>query len=131
MGLTLNNIKRLLKCSKHRLMKSKYRILKICVGYCYVFISYIAIIYSFSYYIRSASKPIGNFILIIDTSIYLIMYMAINHLVIQRIICKKTLWIIELILIITLCVIWWSDVRYENRNTTPPSELFLLPSFIV
>lgn len=130
MELDLKNIKRLLKILKHRFLKSKYRILMTYVSYCYAFITYIAIIYNFSYKVHIAAKPIGDIILIIDTLIYLIVYMVINHIVINRIIPKKTLCIIEFILFITLCVLWWSDLMLENRHTEPFSGRILLPSFI-
>lgn len=130
MELDLKNIKRLLKILKHRFLKRKYRILMTCVSYCYVYISYIAITYNFSYKIEVMAKPLGVFILILDTSIYFIVYMAINHIVIKRIIPQKTLCIIEFILFITLCVLWWSDLMFENRHTEPFSGRILLPSFI-
>ncbi len=130
MELDLKKIKRLFKILKHRFLKSKNRILMTCVSYCYAFITYIAIIYNFSYKVRIVAKPLGDFILIVDTLIYLIVYMIINHIVIKRIIPQKILCIIEFILFITLCVLWWSDLMFENRHTEPFSGRILLPSII-
>ena len=130
MELELNKISRYLKILKYRFLKNKYILLITGISYAYLFISYIAITYNFSYKIRTAAKPLGDFILILDTSIYLIVYMAINHIVIKRIIPQKTLCIIEFILFITLCVLWWSDLMFENRHTEPFFGRILLPSFI-
>ena len=115
MEFELRNLSRHLKNLKYRLQKNKYIPLITGISYAYLYISYIAIIYNFSYKIEIVAKPIGEFLLILYTLAYFIAYVAFNHIVIKKIIPRRILLIIEFILFITLCVLWWSDLKLENR----------------
>lgn len=116
MELDSKTIKRLFKILKYRFIKNRSIILKKVISYLYLFISYAAIVYNFSYYIRIMAKPIGSLLLSMQTIGYCITYVIINHLVIKIVVSNRVLLLIEWLLFVTLCVLWWSDIKYENRH---------------
>ena len=109
-------VKRLFKIFKYRFIKNRTILLKRIISYLYLFISYAAIIYNFSYNIKIMAKPIGSLLLCLYTIGYCIIYAIINHLVIKIVVSNRVLLLIEWLLFVTLCVLWWSDIKYENRN---------------
>lgn len=97
-------------------MKSKHiKCLKKAIGYIYVYSSYIAMVYFFSYKIRMLAKPIGLALLVVSTLGFYAVYIVINHLIIKKIISKKVLITIEILLLITLYTLFESDIMFENR----------------
>ncbi len=111
MELDSRNIARYFKILKYR----KYKIFKTVVCYGYLFLVYIAIVYNFSYQIRIEGKPLGQFIVIPRTLGLFIAYTIINHLILRNVVSHKILLIIELLLFMTLCALWWSDQMVEFR----------------
>lgn len=78
-------------------------------AYIYLFAGYIVLIYNFSYEIRIASKPVGLMILILYTFGCCVIYDLFNHLLIKKIIPSKILIVIEVMLIITLAILYFSN----------------------
>ena len=83
-------------------------------AYLYLLLGYATIIYLFSYYVREAVKPISWAIITALALVGYFVYLIINHLLIKRVISKKILIGIELLLLLTLFVLWWSDIMYET-----------------
>lgn len=103
--LDSRNIARLIKILKYRIWKNKYHILKSIACYLYLFMSYTAIIYKFSYGIREIIEELGMYLLIRDTFYYLLAFFIINHLLIKKVVSNKIVLVIEIILLITLYIL--------------------------
>ncbi len=86
------------------------------LAYLYLISGYSYIIYHLSYYVRVANKPLGWLLLIGNTIMYTFIYTILNHILIKKIVSKRTLIIIEIILILTMLVLLWSDIKFENRT---------------
>lgn len=63
--------------------------IKKCAALLYLFVSYIYIVYYFSYYIRVMAKPVGLMILIIKTLGLYGVFILINHLLLNKVVVKK------------------------------------------
>lgn len=85
-------------------------------AYGYLLVGYIVIEYNFSYGIRMTSKPIGSMLLVLFTLGYYLVYILLNHLLIKRFVSSKILIIIEIVLIITLVTLFYSDETFVNRR---------------
>lgn len=92
----------------------KHRILLTC-AYLYLFLGYACILYEFSYYVRTASKPIGWMILNLETLALYLIYVAINDIIVKKVISTKILHVAEALLFISWVSVLWSDIMFVNR----------------
>jgi len=98
-------------------MKKKHqKYLLYILSYLYLFIGFSFIIFYISYDIRITNKPMGWAIMLFNALLYYIAYVAINHILIKRIInsSNKLLIIIEALLFVAMLTLVISDLRYEN-----------------
>lgn len=106
--------------------KKPHKYIFYLLSYMYVFIGFSYIIYDLSYSIRIANKPEGWAVLMFCVLLSFIVYTAINHIFISRILSHKLLLIIEVLLFVSMVTLIISDVRYEEycslqylQRTTP------------
>lgn len=83
------------------------------ITFIYLMLVYSYIVYNFSLYVRITNKPLGWFLLIAQTLMYIIIFAIINHIFIKKILSWKLLIIIELSLLITIITLILSDHGYE------------------
>ena len=95
----------------------KHRILLTC-AYLYLFLGYACILYEFSYYVRTTSKPIGWMILNLETLALYLIYVAINDIIVKKVISTKILHVAEALLFISWVSVLWSDIMFVNRWTS-------------
>lgn len=97
------------------------------LAYVYLYIGYLAIFFFFAYYEVGASKPIGLFLVMIATMNFFMIYILINHFLISFIIPHKTLIVFEILLIITLFVLFICYVslwaRYDYLHQHPLTKM--------
>lgn len=84
-------------------------------AYVYLYIMHILMIYYYSYHIRITNWPLGVLHLSACTLGYYMLYLIINHLFIKKHIPKRTLIIIESLLLITLLTIYESSETLWSR----------------
>lgn len=96
-------------------MKSKFRRIIITIlAYLYLIFGYSYIVYNFSFHVRITNKLEGWAVLVGETLLYIIVFVIINHILINRIIPKRLLIIIEVLLGITILTLIWSDFMYDE-----------------
>lgn len=76
------------------------------LAYIYLYIGYFAIFSFFAYNAEAAAKSWGTFPIIMATMDFFTIYIIINHRLIKFIIPHKILFLIEVLLIITLIVLF-------------------------
>lgn len=114
MELTSENVHRYFNILKFRLKKHRYKILKNILAYLYLFLTYTAIVYYFSFSIRIAIKPLSWFFLVLQMLGYFLLYVLLNHLFIRKVVSHKIMLIIEALLFIAIFTLIISDLRYEE-----------------
>ncbi len=88
--------------------------IKYIFAYLYLILGYLCFIYVVSYNIRIANKPEGWAVLLFLVLLCFIVYTAINHILIRRIISNRLLIFIEALLFFSMFTLVISDVRYEQ-----------------
>lgn len=88
--------------------------IKYIFAYLYLILGYLCFIYVISYNIRIANKPEGWAVLLFLVLLCFIVYTAINHIFIRRIISNKLLIFIEALLFFSMFTLVISDVMYEQ-----------------
>lgn len=94
--------------------KDMRQINKSIISYLYLILGYLCFIYVLSYNIRIANKPEGWAVLLFLVLLCFIVYTAINHIFIRRIISNKFLIFIEALLFFSMLSIIISDGCYEE-----------------
>lgn len=88
--------------------------IKYIFAYLYLILGYLYFIYVISYTIRITNKPEGWAALLFFVLLCFIVYTAINHIFIRRIISNKLLIFIEVLLFFSMFTLVISDVMYEQ-----------------
>lgn len=86
--------------------KTSTRIKKILANI-YLYGAYAAIFYNFAYHLDYRC-PIGIFVAVVETLGYFIAYILLNHLLIKRVVPHKILRTIELLLLLSLFLVFLS-----------------------
>lgn len=95
-------------------MKKKYqKYLLNIFSYLYLFMGFSYIIYYISYNIRIMCKPMGWILMLFYALMYFIVYAAINHIFIRKIVSNKLLVIIEALLFAAMLTLVISDIMYD------------------
>ena len=101
------------------LKKNKKEILRV-LSYLFVVGVFSYIIFFISYYIRITNKPLGWFFMLCIAVFYFIVYVALNHILIKRVISNKFLLMIEALLFVSMLTLVESDLSYgafrDKRN---------------
>lgn len=82
--------------------------------YVYLILGYSYIIYFISYNIRIANKAEGWIVMLVVALLYYILYIAINHVIIRKIISNKLLIIIDALLFTAMLTLVICDMNYEH-----------------
>ena len=93
----------------------KYDIVKIIMkaaAYIYLFIAQAFIVFNFAYIIRFEGTYFGSHRLAVQTLVYVIAYIAINHLALGKLLSKKTLILIEALLLTTILSLLISNIAF-------------------
>lgn len=94
--------------------KNMRQIIKYFCTYLYLILGYSFFIFYLSYRIRITNKLEGWLVLLIFLLLCFIVYTAINHIVIKRVISNKMLIVIEAMLFLSMFILVISDFRYEE-----------------
>lgn len=101
------------------LKKNKKEILRV-LSYLFVFVGFSYIIFFISYYIRITNKLEGWFFMLCVAVFYFIVYIALNHILIRRVISNKFLLMVEALLFVSMLTLVASDLSYgafrDKRN---------------
>lgn len=92
-------------------------ILKKIIAYSYEYVVFISLMVYYAYHINEASKPLGLFFLSLIVFVIYVVYIAINHLFVKKIIAHKILLIIESLLLVALLSIFYSNIMYETHKS--------------
>ncbi len=93
--------------------EKKHKRLLYVLSYLYIFFGFSYIINYISYHIRITNKPLGWVVLLFDTLVYFAVYIAINHILIRKVISSKLLLMIEALLFVAMLTLVISDLEYE------------------
>ena len=94
------------------LKKNKKEILRV-LSYLFVVGGFSYIIFFISYYIRITNKLEGWFFMLCIAVFYFIVYIALNHILIRRVISNKFLLMVEALLFVSMLTLVISDMSYE------------------
>lgn len=101
------------------LKKNKKEILRV-LSYLFVVGGFSYIIFFISYYIRITNKLEGWFFMLCIAVFYFIVYIALNHILIRRVISNKFLLMVEALLFVSMLTLVASDLSYgafrDKRN---------------
>lgn len=71
----------------------------------YIIIGYVALVLFAKNSIADCSKPIGLMLVLIIVAIFYLVYVLFNHIVIRKIINNYSLYLIDLLLLLTLIIV--------------------------
>ena len=94
-------------------LRNKKSILQL-LSYLYIYIGFYYMIFLASFRVRLAPKPIGWVLIQLILFVVFIMYVAMNHILIRRMISNKLLLIIEALLFVSIGTLIASDVMWET-----------------
>lgn len=94
--------------------EKKQKRLSHILPYLYLFVGFSYIIYYISYTIRITNKIEGWALMMFIALLYFIAYVAINHILIKRILPIKLLIVIEALLFISILTLVISDWNFEH-----------------
>lgn len=109
MELDTRNISRLLQIYMYRMKKNRKILIKRSIALIYLYGFYTCMILYYSYNIYIADKPISYFLLLLKSLGIYILYVAINHLLIRRVIQNRTLLIFDMLSLIMLFCIFITE----------------------
>lgn len=87
---------------------------KFC-AWLYLAFAYAFILYNLSSEVRIQPKPLGATMLYFYTFAYFFAYVIINNFVTEKVISRKTIDVIELLLLGTIFILILSDIIYSVR----------------
>lgn len=79
--------------------------IKLALAYIFILGGYTFILWYYKTSLDDCSWPLGAMSVVGITIVMSLVYIAINHLVVQRLICHRALFLIEFALIISLTII--------------------------
>lgn len=105
MELEKQNIYRLLNMIMWRLRKNWRQYFMLLFARLYIIIGYVALVLFAKNSIADCSKPIGLMLVLIIVAIFYLVYVLFNHIVIRKIINNYSLYLIDLLLLLTLIIV--------------------------
>ena len=90
------------------------RIIRSRLAVLYLISAYLYIINFFALDIRYAVKPVGWVLSVAQTILSVLVFVIINHFFVKRVFSNRLIVIIEVLLVLTILTILWSDLKYEQ-----------------
>lgn len=94
--------------------KKKHKCLLCILSYLYLFVGFSYIIYYISYNIRITNKLEGWAVMVFVALLYFVVYVAINHILIRKLMSNRLLMIIEAFLFAAMLTLLISDLNYDH-----------------
>lgn len=95
---------------------AKFEIFKKIGAYVLLYGGFLFIIICYAYNVRTASKPIGWFLLNMATLIVYLVYVLINHILVFRVVSHRVAWIFDSLLLCALLSILCADLWYVSHG---------------
>ena len=105
MELDGRNFSRLFSILKHHIHMRWQNYIKLALAYIFILGGYTFILWYYKTSLDDCSWPLGAMSVVVITIVMSLVYIAINHLIVQRLICHRALFLIEFALIISLTII--------------------------